>query len=263
MKKKHRLYRDWLTQQIQILDVGKVITSENFSLNDIPFKVGDCLAESPKEPEYVSQFLFKQDLDKSGLWIETGVWRGEMINRMARANPDTIMYGFDSFEGFPDDGRPFDDWNYPGFNLKGNIPTMINGKPFADNIVLTKGWFKDTLPSFLQKQNAKISFISVDCDLYSSTKDVLNCIVDYITDRTIFVFDDAWHYDGYEDHQMKALYEFINEHGYAVKWICCRGEMFPMERMNEREGPGWNWKNQYRWRNFKNYSDCAFFLIKV
>ena len=265
MKKKHRLYQAWLIEQINILSNPVLIVEDSNTIIDfknIPFRVAVPLKENPKEPEYVSQFLFKQKLDKSGLWMETGVWKGEMINRMAKANPDKIIYGFDSFEGFPDDGRKPGDWDYVGFNLKGVVPNMIHGMPFARNIELTKGWFKDTLPSFLELEQKKISFISIDCDLYSSTKDVLECIKNYITNETIVVFDDAWHYDGYEDHQMKALYEFVKEYNYQVKWICSRGEMFPLERMDERRGESWNWRNQYRWRANNNYSDCAFFLIK-
>lgn len=266
MKKKYRLYQDWLIKQIDILNhpVQEIINPEyviNFE-TDIPFRIKIPLAEEPSHPEYVSQFLFKQNLDKSGLWMETGVWRGEMINRMAKANPDKIMYGFDSFEGFPNDGRKEGDWDYKGFNLKGVIPTQINGIPFAKNIVLTKGWFKDTLPSFLKEQDQKISFISIDCDLYSSTKDVLDCIANYITDQTIIIFDDAWHYDGYDDHQMKALYEFVNEQDLQIKWICNRGEMLTLDKMHERKGEDWNWRNQYRWRAQGYYSDCAFFLVK-
>lgn len=265
MKKKHRLYQAWLGEQINILNNPKQIITDSNSIVDfktLPFRVQVPLEENPKEPLYVAQFLFNQKIDKSGLWLETGVWKGEMINRMAKANPDKVMYGFDSFEGFPNDNRKPGDWDYAGFNLKGQIPSSIRGIPFARNIELIKGWFKDTLPPFLETQQQKISYISIDCDLYSSTKDVLECIKNYIEDKTIIVFDDAWHYDGYEDHQMKALYEFVKEYGYQIQWICNRGEIFPLERMDERRGDAWNWRNQWKWRAHDNYSDCAFFLVK-
>lgn len=257
-------YHRWIDEQIKLLQQVNLQVSNNLPLDlktQIPFKITKKLEENPKEPEYVAQFLFQQPINKDGLWMEAGVYRGEMINRCAKANPDQIIYGFDSFEGFPDDGRK--DWNCPEFNLNGQIPThTLYGQPFASNIRLVKGWFADTLPTFLASQNKKISFINIDCDLYSSTSDVLEAIRTYLTDETVVCFDDAWHYFGFLNHQLLALFHFIKRYDYTVKWICYRGEMLSFDRLSERVGDAWNWKKQYKWRRAGNYSDCACYLIK-
>ena len=66
-----------------------------------------------------------------------------------------------------------EDWpgqQYPkgAYSEKGKIPDV------PKNVVLYKGWFKDTLPKFLEKNKEKIDFIHFDCDLFSSTKLILD-----------------------------------------------------------------------------------------
>lgn len=265
----NRKYDKWLRTQISALieSQHEVVSSEPFDFNAAtPFKIKNQLynpivsqntskevKKNRNQPEYVSQFLIKQKIP-AGLVIECGVWRGEMIHRFATLQPDKIIYGFDSFEGFPPGEE--EEWNCPEFHLVGLPPIL------CDNIILTKGWFKDTLPEFLKTQNQKIAFIVIDCDIYASTRDVLHAIKDYITDETIICLDDALHYAGFKNHQMKALYEFCRDFGYSTKWICYRGEMATMQQIEERVGEEWNYRKQFRWRNLNNYSDCALYLIK-
>ena len=104
--------------------------------------------------------------DQPGLHLEFGVWRGNSIKRCAAAFPKTQWYGFDSFEGFPDDGRI--DWQKPFKVIE--LPDTPN------NVTLIKGYFSDTLDPFLRETPDEVAFINVDCDLYSSTVDIFSAL---------------------------------------------------------------------------------------
>jgi hypothetical protein len=93
------------------------------------------------------------------------------------------------------------------------------------NIVLIKGWFNDTLVPFLKAQDKKVSFIHIDCDLYSSTKLVLNAVKDYLEDGCIILFDELVNYPGYmgETGELLALYEFIRDNNVNYEWIGMNG----------------------------------------
>jgi len=91
------------------------------------------------------------------LWLEFGVASGNTINYISKFTKYNV-YGFDSFEGLPEKWR--DGFEKGTFNRNGNLP-QVN-----DNVILIKGWFKDTLYQFIHNKNKKISFIHIDCDLY-------------------------------------------------------------------------------------------------
>lgn len=105
------------------------------------------------------------------LWLEFGVFTGASINYISNFTNDKV-YGFDSFEGLPEKWR--DGFDKHAFNMNGVIP-QVNS-----NVELIKGWFNETLPDFIQKQNKKVSFIHIDSDLYSSAKYVLDVLKPYI-----------------------------------------------------------------------------------
>ncbi len=84
---------------------------------------------------------------KTGLICEFGVAGGRSINYLAGKMPDRILYGFDSFEGLPEDWR---DGMPRGAYRQAKLPHV------ASNVRLIKGLFDVSLPTFLdeQKENA-------------------------------------------------------------------------------------------------------------
>jgi hypothetical protein len=76
---------------------------------------------------------------------------------------------------------------------------------------LVVGWFNETLEGFLQKHDEKVSFCHVDCDLYSSSKYVLDTLKDRFQSGTILLFDELANYAGYEAHEYKAFIEFLSD----------------------------------------------------
>lgn len=150
------------------------------------------------------------------LWLEFGVASGKTINYISKFTTDNV-YGFDSFEGLPEKWR--DGYEKGSFTRNGNFPTVNN------NVVLIKGWFNETLPTFIQNQNKKISFIHMDADLYSSTKCILDNVKDLIDTNCIIVFDELVNYPGFdgEKGELKAFYEFVTEHNVNYRWIGMNG----------------------------------------
>ena len=64
-----------------------------------------------------------------------------------------------------------------------------------------------------------VSFLHIDCDLYSSTKTVLTQLSPAIRAGTVVVFDEYCGYDGWEDHEARAWSEFCSECAVSFEWI--------------------------------------------
>lgn len=91
------------------------------------------------------------------------------------------------------------------------------------NVTLIKGWFDESLPRFLlEHELGQIGFIHMDADLYSSTKTVLNLLTPYISSGTVIVFDEFYHYPGFEKHEFKAFNEWVKEQtvNYCYEAYC-------------------------------------------
>lgn len=150
--------------------------------------------------------------NESGLWLEFGVFTGETVNHIARMVEDKTVYGFDSFEGLPEDWR---DHMIKGFfSTDGILPKVEN------NVSLIKGWFSETLPKFIGEHPDKtISFLHIDCDLYSSAKEVLDLCNDKIVTGTVICFDEFYNYDGWENYEYKAWTEYCQENNVKCKYL--------------------------------------------
>jgi hypothetical protein len=150
------------------------------------------------------------------LWLEFGVASGKTVNYISGFTKETV-YGFDSFLGLPETWRQ--GYEAGAFNLHGNLPKV------NPNVSLIKGLFQDTLPAFLTEHRKKISFIHIDCDLYSSTKYILNQVKPYLEEGCVLIFDELVNYPGFdgETGELKAFYEFITENNVNYEWIGMNG----------------------------------------
>jgi hypothetical protein len=157
-----------------------------------------CMRNWQSMFDYVAPRLAAGDI------LEFGVARGKTINYLADRLPGRKMYGFDSFESFPE---PYVGWldSHDKFDYKGVLP------PVRDNVGLVKGFFDDTLQGFLDANPGdNVAFIHVDCDLYSSTKTVLNALKPRMKD-TYIQFDEYFNYWCWQEHECKAFHEFMDE----------------------------------------------------
>ena len=159
--------------------------------------------------------LFKSTFDNvnvKGLYLEFGVYNGKSINDfIAALNPDKQIYGFDSFEGLPEDFTS---------SIKKSVFTTTMPE-VKDNVTLIPGWFNNTLEPFLKEHKEKVAFLHMDADLYSSTKYVLTTLINEkrIQKGTVIQFDEILFYEKegkcYGD-EFIALQELIST--YNIKY---------------------------------------------
>jgi hypothetical protein len=178
--------------------------------------------------EKIAYFVASDKVD--GDYVEFGVFRGNTLieayqamskvfaERIRAAGPQTTgedarerqeiwnrmrFFAFDSFEGLPElqgidkDTRDFAKGQYAASVDEVRQNLLQKGVPL-DRFVFVPGWFDQTCtPATIEKhQIRKAAVIWVDCDLYHSTKSVLDFITPLVQDGTVIVFDDWYAYRG-------------------------------------------------------------------
>jgi O-methyltransferase len=133
-------------------------------------------------------------------YLEFGVAEGGTFAHWLELNTNaqSRFFGFDSFEGLPED------WNLRqasgGFSTGGKPPRTSD--PRAEFVV---GWFQRTLVEFLASYTpASQLVIHIDCDLYSSTLYCLTVLDRFIVPGTVVIFDEF--YDPL--HEYRALVDY-------------------------------------------------------
>lgn len=146
------------------------------------------------------------------LHMEFGVATGTSLQKIRNLlPPDIILFGFDSFRGLPEPWTVFP---------KGTFATSI--RPQLPNTQLIEGWFDQTVPLFAERNPWPVSFIHIDCDLYSSTKIVLDSFRDQLVKGSVIVFDELFGYDGYEQYEFRALQELDKPFKVIGRWDAYR-----------------------------------------
>ncbi len=146
------------------------------------------------------------DFAVSDWYLEFGVFHGRSLNILARSELSQALHwhGFDSFSGLPED------WSAQ--ETKGSYSTDGRQPEMPDNVTLHSGWFQDTMPEFTaQNPDGAAAFIHVDCDLYSSTKTVLDTLIDHCRPGTVIQFDELIGYPDYQQHEWRAWQEFLQQ----------------------------------------------------
>jgi predicted O-methyltransferase YrrM len=159
--------------------------------------------------ELLTMAIGKADLGKNNIVLEFGVYSGATINHIASLTTQPI-YGFDSFEGLPEQWRDRIGKGYFKVDALPKVPS---------NVSLIKGWFDATLPAFIKEHEEPIGFIHVDCDLYSSTKTIFDLLGKRIQPGCVIVFDEYFNYPGWEQGEHKAFQEFIKQTGFAYEYV--------------------------------------------
>lgn len=166
----------------------------------------------------------------SGDYAEFGVWRGDTFATAYHFSKHlgdnfkslrTMSYhAFDSFEGFPE---PKGDDVFPQFRKGGRaygvdeFNKLLHERNVPiDAITTNPGWFSTTLrdPHVLESIGERsISVAYVDCDLYESTKDVLDFLTTRIIPGGLILFDDWFVFAGHPyKGEQKACREWLTAH---------------------------------------------------
>lgn len=165
--------------------------------------------------------LYRYAMDRvpeKGLLVEFGVAGGSTINTLAAMTKRTIC-GFDSFEGFPDDGLipKYSDggvkWYSGKINRGGELPSV------RANVTLVKGWFDQTLPAFLIQHDGPFALLHIDSDIYSSARCILDLAGDRLVAGSIIIFDEYMNFEGWQRHEHRAFTEFVSKTSIRYEWI--------------------------------------------
>jgi hypothetical protein len=119
------------------------------------------------------------------------------------------FYGFDSFEGLPEAWSLYEAGE---FDLGGEQPEM------PENVTLVRGWFNDSLPTFLEEHPEPIAFVHIDCDLYTSTKTVLDLLAARLVPGSQIVLDDFMYMPGWQREEHLAFFEFVAAHNWDFEY---------------------------------------------
>ena len=167
--------------------------------------------------------------DGTGHYLEFGVFSGGTIRHIAKCKPDTTIHGFDSFEGLPDAWAGFS-LGRQAFSRDGRLPKVPR------TVVLHKGWFSDTIPAWHVQHTGPIAFIHIDCDLYSSTVDILTGLADRLQAGTVILFDEYFNYPGWRQHEFQAWQEFVASRGITYEYVAYARQQV-MVRITHAGGP--------------------------
>jgi len=158
-----------------------------------------------------------------GDYYEFGLFKGYSFwwaQKTATAHAASAMrfFGFDSFQGLPEvvdgpDATAGDFYQGQYSCSYDAVRASLDQKGIDWNrTVLVKGFFDKSLTPELREEHRMrpIAIALIDCDLYSSTADVLRFIEPLLMDRSILIFDD-WNCYNRDDEkgQRKAFAELL------------------------------------------------------
>jgi hypothetical protein len=152
--------------------------------------------------------MYKWVIEKEGLtapinYLEFGVAGGQSFDWFMEqnTNADSRFYGFDTFDGLPEDWGPFKKGAFTNNNV---LPTIkdARGKFY-------KGLFQQTVPGFLRElDNSRRNVLMMDADLWSATLYALATLAPYLKKGDIIFFDEFV----VPTHEFKAYLDFIQSH---------------------------------------------------
>ena len=144
-----------------------------------------------------------------GAVLEYGVRHANSTRQLAALAKQEV-HGFDSFEGIPED------WHDEGkgsYSTRGHIPEV------PSNIHLHAGWFDATLPEFLKANTEQVRLINIDCDIYSSTKTVLDLLAPRIVKGTVIIFDEYIGNQYWREDEYKAFKEAVKTYDWQYEYL--------------------------------------------
>jgi tetratricopeptide (TPR) repeat protein len=144
-----------------------------------------------------------------GLVLEFGVRHGNSIRQLVQLVGQEV-HGFDSFQGLPEDWHAESRGSYSTKGVIPKVPPLVK---------LHAGWFDETLPAFITKHEGPVRLINIDCDIYSSTKTVLDTLADRIVPGTVIVFDEYIGNEHWREDEYKAFQEAVAAYGWAYEYL--------------------------------------------
>lgn len=153
-------------------------------------------------------------------WAEFGVSTGHSARTLLKLlGVDGVLHLFDSLLGIPEDWHielhRGDGWVSPGLYPRGKW--AHKQVDFEDERTRWHvGLFADTLPIDFERQ---LGLVNIDCDLYSSTRDVLAGAIAHIQEGTVLIFDELIEYDNVNTNWREGEWKALVESGIELDWF--------------------------------------------
>lgn len=191
------------------------------------FFYGQLMLNTPIVPNLRETFHFnKESIHKfcieqstvDGCFMEFGVATGFSIKFIAKVIEPVIIWGFDSFEGLPED------WDL-GTRIDKVGSYKTSERPKAKNIKLVEGLFQSTLDPWMREHKELAKYIHIDCDLYSSAIFVLETLNSRIVPGTIIIFDEIGNFQlegihtNWRKNEWRALMEWTKKYNRKYKFV--------------------------------------------
>ncbi len=148
-----------------------------------------------------------------GLVCEFGVGSGKSMRMTQEILPlDIEMHGFDTFTGLP---QAWGSEPAGAYSTGGVVPSI------ASNVYFHKGLFSDTMAPFLNDlgDEAYVAYANIDCDLYTSTCDILEALHGRIVEGTIIVFDEYICHPTWRQDEFRAWRESCKRFGWKYEYL--------------------------------------------
>lgn len=159
-----------------------------------------------------------------GDYLEFGTWRGRSLTSayhfaQSYKKDDMKFYGFDSFQGLPEIETldQYNDEYHKGeyaCSLSELKKILKKNEVDLSKCKFIEGYYEDSL-TLKTKKELKIkqaAVITIDCDLYESTKLALDFSTDYIVSGTVIIFDDWFCFRNSPHHgEQRAFLEWLDK----------------------------------------------------
>jgi hypothetical protein len=210
-----------------------IIDSTNFEIDCFhSAEIINCKNKSKRPQRYSHLTHALQKVKLTGHVMEFGVYQGLTLKIISDHFSNQIVWGFDSFEGLPETWFKKSEvgarrsQHPPGkFALDREELKVVQNQFAKRKVKLVPGWFNQTVSPWMDHNPGVISFLHVDCDLYSSTLDILTLLNDRIVPGTVIVFDEMypWNdvesYDLWAQGEFRALGEWLQNHRRSFRTL--------------------------------------------
>ena len=152
-------------------------------------------------------------INQGGLVCEFGVGSGRSLRMTQEILPLGVpIHGFDTFTGLP---VAWGDEPAGAYSTGGVVPNM------EGDVYFHKGLFKDTISPFLAESgnDACLAYANIDCDLYTSTLDILEAMHGRIIAGTVLIFDEYICHPSWRQDEFRAWRECCKRFGWKYEYL--------------------------------------------
>ena len=150
-------------------------------------------------------------------YMEFGVASGQSFDWFMTQNTDSAsrFYGFDTFDGLPEDWGPF---KKGAFTNNSELPAIKDSRGR-----FYKGLFQQTVPGFVKGlNNSRKNVLMMDADLWSATLYALTSLAPYLKKGDIIFFDEFV----VPTHEFKAFLDFTESYYINLELVAAANNYY-------------------------------------